>query len=191
MSHKCQPAFLQGILHRTEDGPISMVIETSLSLLFFKEIECAHAILRREGANLALSHGELVPVSLSPEQGDSPSVLSEESKSRRVFLTCSPSEDLFWAVHSIRFVIDAGVQKRYVCSDFLFILNFIDTSPYYELCVLYCKHFDWWTWHTDILLWQVYNPRIRANSIVIRPISKSQAESRKQLAGPTGEHFVL
>uniref|UniRef100_A0A8C1P367 RNA helicase n=1 Tax=Cyprinus carpio TaxID=7962 RepID=A0A8C1P367_CYPCA len=115
-----------------------------------QEIECAHAILRREGANLALSHGELVPVSLCPEQGDSPSVISEDSKSRRVFLTCSPSEDLFWAVHSIRFVIDAGVQKRYV-----------------------------------------YNPRIRANSIVIRPISKSQAESRKQLAGPTGKCFCL
>uniref|UniRef100_A0A8C2DF47 DEAH (Asp-Glu-Ala-His) box polypeptide 32b n=1 Tax=Cyprinus carpio TaxID=7962 RepID=A0A8C2DF47_CYPCA len=112
-----------------------------------QEIECAHAILRRKGASLALSHGKLVPVSLCP--GDSLSVLSEGSKSRRVFLTCSPSEDLFWAVHSIRFVIDAGVQKRYV-----------------------------------------YNPRIRANSIVIRPISKSQAESRKQLAGPTGEHFL-
>uniref|UniRef100_A0A8C1QKP0 DEAH (Asp-Glu-Ala-His) box polypeptide 32b n=1 Tax=Cyprinus carpio TaxID=7962 RepID=A0A8C1QKP0_CYPCA len=112
-----------------------------------QEIECAHAILRRKGASLALSHGKLVPVSLCP--GDSLSVLSEGSKSRRVFLTCSPSEDLFWAVHSIRFVIDAGVQKRYV-----------------------------------------YNPRIRANSIVIRPISKSQAESQKQLAGPTGEHFL-
>lgn len=114
-----------------------------------QEIECAHAILRREGANLALSHGELVPVSLCPRQGDSLS-LTEESKSRRVFLTCSPSEDLFWALHTIRFVIDAGVQKRYV-----------------------------------------YNPRIRANSIVIRPISKSQAESRKQLAGPTGKCFCL
>uniref|UniRef100_A0A673LNK2 Putative pre-mRNA-splicing factor ATP-dependent RNA helicase DHX32 n=1 Tax=Sinocyclocheilus rhinocerous TaxID=307959 RepID=A0A673LNK2_9TELE len=79
-----------------------------------QEIECAHAILRREGANLALSHGELVPVSLCPAQGDRLSVLSEGSKSRRVFLTCSPSEDLFWAIHSIRFVIDAGVQKRYL-----------------------------------------------------------------------------
>ncbi|KAI2654463.1 hypothetical protein H4Q32_011190 [Labeo rohita] len=114
------------------------------------EIECAHAILRREGANLALSHGELVPVSLCPAQRDSLSLLSEESKSRRVFLTCSPSEDLFWAIHSIRFVIDAGVQKRYV-----------------------------------------YNPRIRANSIVIRPISKSQAESRKQLAGPTDPEGLM
>uniref|UniRef100_A0A8C1KGR2 DEAH (Asp-Glu-Ala-His) box polypeptide 32b n=1 Tax=Cyprinus carpio TaxID=7962 RepID=A0A8C1KGR2_CYPCA len=113
-----------------------------------QEIECAHAILRRKGASLALSHGKLVPVSLCP--GDSLSVLSEGSKSRRVFLTCSPSEDLFWAVHSIRFVIDAGVQKRYV-----------------------------------------YNPRIRANSIVIRPISKSQAESQKQLAGPTGKCFCF
>lgn len=133
MSHKCHPAFLQGIQHITENGPIFMVIETSLSLLIFKEIECAHAILRREGANLALSHGELVPVSLCPAQRDSLSVISEESKSRRVFLTCSPSEDLFWAIHSIRFVIDAGVQKRYVCS-----------IPYYKLFVTNSINFDWW-----------------------------------------------
>ncbi|KAJ8264466.1 hypothetical protein GJAV_G00149490, partial [Gymnothorax javanicus] len=37
----------------------------------------------------------------------------------------------------------------------------------------------------------VYNPRIRANSVVIRPISKSLAESRKQLIGPTGKCFCL
>lgn len=34
---------------------------------------------------------------------------------------------------------------------------------------------------------QVYNPRIRTNSVIIQPISVGQAESRRQLAGPTGE----
>lgn len=40
--------------------------------------------------------------------------------------------------------------------------------------------------HTVMLL-QVYNPRIRTNSVIIQPISTDQAKSRKQLAGPTGE----
>ncbi|XP_073725761.1 putative pre-mRNA-splicing factor ATP-dependent RNA helicase DHX32 [Misgurnus anguillicaudatus] len=132
-------------IHQNEDdGDIVTFLATE------QEIECAHAILRREGANLAFSHGEMMPVSLYPEQGHGFLDLSEERKCRRVFLTCSPSAYLFWAVQSIRFVIDAGVQKRYV-----------------------------------------YNPRIRANSIVIRPISRSQAESRKQLAGPKGKCFCL
>lgn len=38
------------------------------------------------------------------------------------------------------------------------------------------------------MLLQVYNPRIRTNSVMIQPISKGQAKSRKQLAGPTGEN---
>lgn len=121
-----------------------MLIETFLSCFIFKEIECAHAILRREGVNLALSHGELVPVSLCPAQGDSLSVLSEESKSRRVFLTCSPSEDLFWAVQSIRFVIDAGVQKRYVCSD-CFILFITLRRLFLIISSALYIHFHWWT----------------------------------------------
>uniref|UniRef100_A0A8C5GRZ7 Helicase ATP-binding domain-containing protein n=1 Tax=Gouania willdenowi TaxID=441366 RepID=A0A8C5GRZ7_GOUWI len=37
----------------------------------------------------------------------------------------------------------------------------------------------------------VYNPRIRTSSTVIQPISIGQAESRKQLAGPTGKCFCL
>lgn len=32
----------------------------------------------------------------------------------------------------------------------------------------------------------MYNPRIRANSEVLRPISQCQADLRKQLSGPTG-----
>lgn len=94
-----------------------MVIGTFHVLFFFssKEIECAHAILRSEGANLVSLFGELVPVSLCPEQGDNLNTpTEEENRCRRVFLTCGPTEDLFWAMHSIRFIIDAGVQKRYV-----------------------------------------------------------------------------
>ncbi|XP_076616826.1 DEAD/H (Asp-Glu-Ala-Asp/His) box polypeptide 32a [Chaetodon auriga] len=37
----------------------------------------------------------------------------------------------------------------------------------------------------------VYNPRIRANSEILQPISKCQAELRKQLSGPAGKCFCL
>ncbi|XP_070708395.1 putative pre-mRNA-splicing factor ATP-dependent RNA helicase DHX32 [Pempheris klunzingeri] len=37
----------------------------------------------------------------------------------------------------------------------------------------------------------VYNPRIRANSEVLQPISQCQAEMRKQLSGSTGKCFCL
>ncbi|KAK2820540.1 hypothetical protein Q5P01_023499 [Channa striata] len=37
----------------------------------------------------------------------------------------------------------------------------------------------------------VYNPRIRANSEVLQPISQCQADIRKQLPGPTGKCFCL
>uniref|UniRef100_A0A8D3C207 Putative pre-mRNA-splicing factor ATP-dependent RNA helicase DHX32 n=1 Tax=Scophthalmus maximus TaxID=52904 RepID=A0A8D3C207_SCOMX len=37
----------------------------------------------------------------------------------------------------------------------------------------------------------VYNPRIRANSEVLQPISQCQADIRKQLSGPTGKCFCL
>ncbi|XP_058254591.1 putative pre-mRNA-splicing factor ATP-dependent RNA helicase DHX32 [Hemibagrus wyckioides] len=133
-------------IHQSQaDGDIVVFLATE------QEIECAHAILRREGAGVASSLGELMPVSVCPEQEDNLPALSEgEGRCRRIFLTCGPTEDLFWAMHSIRFIIDAGVQKRYV-----------------------------------------YNPRIRASSIVIQPISKSQAECRRQLIGRTGKCFRL
>lgn len=114
-----------------------MVIETFL-FLFCKEIECAHAILRREGASLASSHGEMVPVPVCPEQGHCFLDLSEEKKIRRVFLTCSPSADLFWAVQTIRFVIDAGVQKRYVCNCLLDTVIKLYYFLVNVLCVTQC-----------------------------------------------------
>uniref|UniRef100_A0A674DH22 DEAH-box helicase 32 (putative) n=1 Tax=Salmo trutta TaxID=8032 RepID=A0A674DH22_SALTR len=36
------------------------------------------------------------------------------TRGRRVFLSTSQGEDMFWAVDSVNFVIDAGVEKRYV-----------------------------------------------------------------------------
>ncbi|KAF7704144.1 putative pre-mRNA-splicing factor ATP-dependent RNA helicase DHX32 isoform X2 [Silurus meridionalis] len=133
-------------IHQSQEhGDIVVFLATE------QEVECAFAILRGEGTGVASSLGELMPVSVCLEQKDSVSVLTEvDGRCRRVFLTCGPSEDLFWATHSIHFVIDAGVQKRYV-----------------------------------------YNPRIRASSVVIQQISKSQAECRKQLTGPTGKCFCL
>ncbi|MEQ2168459.1 hypothetical protein GOODEAATRI_014611 [Goodea atripinnis] len=38
---------------------------------------------------------------------------------------------------------------------------------------------------------QVYNPRIRTNSVIIQPISLGESECRKHLAGPKGKCFRL
>ncbi|XP_006630576.1 putative pre-mRNA-splicing factor ATP-dependent RNA helicase DHX32 [Lepisosteus oculatus] len=138
------------IHHTKEGGDIVVFLASS------QEVDCAHDIIRQEGANLSPELGELVPVPLSPEKGGCiPSQSEEQGKSgkcpdRRVFLTTSQGEDLFWAVDTVNFVIDTGVEKRYV-----------------------------------------YNPRIRANSLVVRPISKSQAEMREQLMGSAGKCFCL
>uniref|UniRef100_A0A8C7NB71 DEAH-box helicase 32 (putative) n=2 Tax=Oncorhynchus kisutch TaxID=8019 RepID=A0A8C7NB71_ONCKI len=72
------------------------------------------------------------------------------TRCRLVFLSTSQGEDMFWAVDSVNFVIDVGLEKRYV-----------------------------------------YHPRIRANSEVLRSISRYQADIRKQLTGPTGKCFCL
>lgn len=75
--------------------------------------------MRREVSGVASSLGELMLVLVSPEQEDGLFVFAEgDSRYRRVFLTCGATEHLFWAAHSIRFIIDAGVQKRYVCGNF-------------------------------------------------------------------------
>ncbi|MBN3324537.1 DHX32 helicase, partial [Atractosteus spatula] len=107
------------IHHTKEGGDIVVFLASS------QEVDCAHDIIRQEGANLSPELGELVPVPLSPEKGGG------KCPDRRVFLTTSQGEDLFWAVDTVNFVIDTGVEKRYV-----------------------------------------YNPRIRANSLVVRPIRK-------------------
>ncbi|XP_055769907.1 DEAD/H (Asp-Glu-Ala-Asp/His) box polypeptide 32a [Salvelinus fontinalis] len=140
-------------IHRTkEKGDVLLFLASA------QEVVCARAILQREGTRLGADLGELVPVVWCPGQGRAPSLLGEgmgsrgtvTTRSRRVFLSTSQGEDMFWAVDSVNFVIDAGVEKRYV-----------------------------------------YNPRIRANSEVLRPISRCQADVRKQLTGPTGKCFCL
>ncbi|XP_072229303.1 DEAD/H (Asp-Glu-Ala-Asp/His) box polypeptide 32a [Leuresthes tenuis] len=56
----------------------------------------------------------------------------------------------------------------------------------------------WWTAEsvnfvidTGVQLKMVYNPRVRAYSKVLQPISQCQADIRKQLSGPTGKCFRL
>ncbi|XP_041646230.1 putative pre-mRNA-splicing factor ATP-dependent RNA helicase DHX32 isoform X3 [Cheilinus undulatus] len=134
------------IHHSGEDGDVVVFLVTA------QEINLAHDILCHEGHGLPAVLGELLPVALHPGQSGSLPIQGEEDtcRSRRVFLTSSPNEDFFWAVNSISFVIDAGLEKRYV-----------------------------------------YNPRIRTNSVIIQPISSGQAQSRRQLAGPTGKCFCL
>uniref|UniRef100_UPI0037E8373D putative pre-mRNA-splicing factor ATP-dependent RNA helicase DHX32 n=1 Tax=Semicossyphus pulcher TaxID=241346 RepID=UPI0037E8373D len=134
-------------IHRSEEeGDVVVFLVTA------QEINLAHDILCHEGHSLPPDLGELLPVAVHPGQPGTLPIRGEEEagRTRRVFLTFSPNEDFFWAVSSISFVIDAGLEKRYV-----------------------------------------YNPRIRTNSVIIQPISTGQAQSRKQLAGPTGKCFCL
>ncbi|KAL0964779.1 hypothetical protein UPYG_G00328820 [Umbra pygmaea] len=140
-------------IHRTkESGDVAVFLASA------QEVVYAQAVLQREGTRLGADLGALLPINLCPGQVGVPSHLGEETRgvgtgrtrSRRVFLSTRQGEDLFWAVESVSFVIDAGVEKRYV-----------------------------------------YNPRIRANSEVLGPISRSQAETRRQLTGSTGKCFCL
>uniref|UniRef100_A0A3B4YXU9 Putative pre-mRNA-splicing factor ATP-dependent RNA helicase DHX32 n=1 Tax=Stegastes partitus TaxID=144197 RepID=A0A3B4YXU9_9TELE len=137
-------------IHRSEEeGDVVVFLVTT------QEIDLAHDILCHEGHGLPPGLGELLPVAVHPGRPGTLPVQGEEEeeergRTRRVFLTSSPNEDFFWAVSSISFVIDAGLEKRYV-----------------------------------------YNPRIRTNSVITQPISSSQSESRRQLAGPTGKCFCL
>ncbi|CAG05063.1 unnamed protein product, partial [Tetraodon nigroviridis] len=130
-------------IHRSKaEGDVVVFLVTP------QEMDLARDLLQHEGNSCHPNVGELLPVAVHPGQPGSLPGLGEEETSppRRVFLTCRPNEDFFWAVSSIRFVIDVGLEKR-----------------------------------------KVYNPRIRTNSVIIQPVSGGQADSRKQLAGPTGE----
>uniref|UniRef100_A0AAZ3P9C7 Helicase ATP-binding domain-containing protein n=1 Tax=Oncorhynchus tshawytscha TaxID=74940 RepID=A0AAZ3P9C7_ONCTS len=140
-------------IHRTkEEGDVVLFLASP------QEVVCSRAILQREGTRLGAELGELVPVVLCPGQGRTPSRLGEgmgsrgtvTTRCRLVFLSTSQGEDMFWAVDSVNFVIDVGLEKRHV-----------------------------------------YHPRIRANSEVLRSISRYQADIRKQLTGPTGKCFCL
>ncbi|KAJ4948427.1 hypothetical protein JOQ06_019961 [Pogonophryne albipinna] len=134
-------------IHRSEEeGDVVVFLVTT------QEIDLAHDILCHEGQSVPPELGDLLPVAVHPGRPGNLPLLEEggAARTRRVFLTSSPNEDFFWAVGSINFVIDAGLEKR-----------------------------------------NVYNPRIRTNSVLIQPISTGQAESRKQLTGPKGKCFCL
>ncbi|XP_069000643.1 putative pre-mRNA-splicing factor ATP-dependent RNA helicase DHX32 [Embiotoca jacksoni] len=134
-------------IHRSEEeGDVVVFLVTT------QEIDLARDILLHEGRSSPPDAGDLLPVAVHPGQPGNLPVPGEEDtgRTRRVFLTSSPNEDFFWAVNSISFVIDGGLEKRHV-----------------------------------------YNPRIRTNSVVLRPISAAQKESRRQLAGPAGKCFCL
>ncbi|XP_028826037.1 DEAD/H (Asp-Glu-Ala-Asp/His) box polypeptide 32a isoform X1 [Denticeps clupeoides] len=128
-----------------EEGDIAVFLASA------QEVDSAFEILCKESSKLSLGLGELVPMPLCPGR---PVVYSnitgEHLNSRRVFLSHSQAEDMFWAVDSVNFIIDTGMEKK-----------------------------------------SVYNPRIRANSEVLRTISRCQADLRKQLTGPTGKCFCL
>ncbi|XP_030603290.1 putative pre-mRNA-splicing factor ATP-dependent RNA helicase DHX32 [Archocentrus centrarchus] len=98
-------------IHRSgEDG------DAVVFLVTMQEIDLAHDILCHERHSLPADLGDLLPIAVHPGQpGSLPIPVEEETtKTRRVFLTSSPNEDFFWAVTSISFVIDAGLEKRYV-----------------------------------------------------------------------------
>ncbi|XP_030011384.1 putative pre-mRNA-splicing factor ATP-dependent RNA helicase DHX32 [Sphaeramia orbicularis] len=98
------------IHHSEEDGDVVVFLVTA------QEIDLAHEILRHEAQSLPPGLGELLPVAVHPGQtGILPVPREGETRRiRRVFLTSSPNEDFFWAVRTIHFVIDAGLQKRSV-----------------------------------------------------------------------------
>ncbi|KAJ0004698.1 hypothetical protein NQD34_010912 [Periophthalmus magnuspinnatus] len=98
-------------IHRSEEeGDVLLFLVTT------QEIDLAHEILRHEADSLPSGLGELLPVSVHPGAPGSLQDCTERQgpRRRRVFLTSSSNEDFFWAVHSIRFVIDTGLERRYV-----------------------------------------------------------------------------
>uniref|UniRef100_A0A8C2CL69 Putative pre-mRNA-splicing factor ATP-dependent RNA helicase DHX32 n=1 Tax=Cyprinus carpio TaxID=7962 RepID=A0A8C2CL69_CYPCA len=133
-------------VHRSrEPGDVAVFLASE------QEVLCACNILTKEASRMSVSLGELKALPLCPRySGMFPPITESPQTSRRVFVSCSQSEDLFWLVDTVTFVIDTGVEKRLV-----------------------------------------YNPRVRASSEVIRPISKCQAEIRKRLTGSTGKCFCL
>ncbi|XP_020777001.2 putative pre-mRNA-splicing factor ATP-dependent RNA helicase DHX32 [Boleophthalmus pectinirostris] len=98
------------IHHSEEEGDVLVFLVTT------QEINLAHEILTHEADSLPSGLGELLPVSVHPGAPGSLQDCTEgqSPRRRRVFLTSSPNEDFFWAIHSIRFVIDTGLERRYV-----------------------------------------------------------------------------
>lgn len=99
---------------QSQNGSSSVFV---LCIFLDQEIDLGCDILCQEGQSLHPDLGDLLPVAVHPGQpGNLPHLGEEEEtcRTRRVFLTSSPKEDFFWAVSSISFVIDGGLEKRYV-----------------------------------------------------------------------------
>ncbi|XP_061611437.1 DEAD/H (Asp-Glu-Ala-Asp/His) box polypeptide 32a isoform X1 [Phyllopteryx taeniolatus] len=99
-------------IHRTkEDGDVVVFLASE------EEVHCAHSILQKEGSRLGAHLGRMVPLVLGPSRGGlgrPPDERGTCGKSRRAFLTTEHGEDLWWAMESVNFVIDCGVQKKMV-----------------------------------------------------------------------------
>lgn len=63
-----------------------------------------------------------MPVAVCPgHAGICPPITQHQKRGRRVFLSYSQSEDMFWSVDTVNFVIDTGVEKRCVSDEGLTI----------------------------------------------------------------------
>ena len=76
----------------------------------------AHSILQRESTRLGEDLDRLVPVRLcGAGQAEAPARDPSGARgTRRVFLSTQQGEDLLWGVDSLHFIIDTGVEKRFV-----------------------------------------------------------------------------
>uniref|UniRef100_A0A8D0AI20 DEAH-box helicase 32 (putative) n=1 Tax=Sander lucioperca TaxID=283035 RepID=A0A8D0AI20_SANLU len=119
-SYFCSALRLVLEIHRSEEeGDVVVFLVTA------QEIDLAHEILCHEGHSLSPDLGELLPVAVHPGQPGNLPILGEEEtgRPRRVFLTSSPNEDFFWAVSSIRFVIDCFCG--HFCKHYMCIVDFL------------------------------------------------------------------
>lgn len=91
------------------------IVDDDECVCVFQEVVLACNILTKEASRMSASLGELLVVPLFPgHTGICPPITESQQTSRRVLISCSQSEDLFWPVDTISFVIDTGVEKRLV-----------------------------------------------------------------------------
>uniref|UniRef100_A0A7N8WW95 DEAH (Asp-Glu-Ala-His) box polypeptide 32b n=1 Tax=Mastacembelus armatus TaxID=205130 RepID=A0A7N8WW95_9TELE len=137
-SYFCSALRLVLEIHQSEEGGDVVVF-----LVTTQEIELACDILCHEGKSLPPDLGELLPVAVHPGQPGNLPILGEgeTGRTRRVFLTSSPNDDIFWAVSSIHFVIDAGLEKRYVTSS-CFMVPSVAVKPETTQCHVKFQHPD-------------------------------------------------
>uniref|UniRef100_A0A671M9Z6 DEAH (Asp-Glu-Ala-His) box polypeptide 32a n=1 Tax=Sinocyclocheilus anshuiensis TaxID=1608454 RepID=A0A671M9Z6_9TELE len=97
-------------VHRSrEPGDLAVFLASE------QEVLCACNILTKEASRMSASLGELIAVPLCPGYSRMcPPITESPQTGRRVFVSCSQSEDLFWPLDTVTFVIDTGVEKRLV-----------------------------------------------------------------------------